>query len=212
MTESDIDLSFLERRYRRRLSMTTRLALSAYHRCNPELAPCRTVFASRYGEYVRTYGILKDLATGEPASPAAFSVSVHNAPGGVVGIATHNPAPSTTLAGGSATVETGFLEAAMQFTELAGSEDIVFVYVDEPLPSTYGRFVGTTKHAYAMGLRLGAGERRLRLSWTKAETTKRGPDGIPLSGYRIMAILEAGQGNCSSNDGRLVWKWSVDRA
>ena len=105
LTEADIDVSFLERRHRRRLSLTTKLALSAYHRCNPELAVCRTVFASRYGEYIRTYGILQDLAIGEPASPAAFSVSVHNAPGGIIGIATGNPSPSTTLSCGSATVE-----------------------------------------------------------------------------------------------------------
>lgn len=209
--ESDIDLSFLERRYRRRLSLTTRLALSAYQRCNPELTPCRTVFASRYGEYVRTYGILTDLAAGEPASPAAFSVSVHNAPGGIVGIATHNPAPSTTLAGGSATVEAGFLEAAMQHAELDGSEDIVFIYVDEPLPSRYGRFVGDSAHAYALCLRLNSeAKHQIRLSWSKTATTTGGPDGMPDIGPEIISILEAGQGSRSSNDGRLIWDWSVD--
>ncbi|MCZ6854653.1 MAG: beta-ketoacyl synthase chain length factor [Gammaproteobacteria bacterium] len=209
--ESDIDLAFLERRYRRRLSLTSRLALSAYHRCNPELTPCRTVFASRYGEYVRTYGILNHLASGEPASPAAFSVSVHNAPGGIVGIATHNPAPSTTLAGGSATVEAGFLEAAMQHAELGGTEDIVFIYVDEPLPSQYGRFVGASAHAYASGLRLNTGAKhQIHLSWSKTATTTYGPAGMSDVGHEIVSILEAGQGTCSSNDGRLIWNWRVD--
>ena len=192
--------------------MTTRLALSAYYRCNPDLAPCRTVFASRYGEYIRTYGILEDLANGEAASPAAFSVSVHNAPGGIVGIATHNPAPSTTLSCGSATVEAGFLEAAMQHTELGGSEDVLMVYVDEPLPPTYGRFVGNIDYSYAVSFRLSAqANHRLHLSWSKAATMERGPDGIPEVGHQIISILEAGQGNCSSNDGRLIWNWSVDK-
>ena len=212
LTEADIDVSFLKRRHRRRLSLTTRLALSAYHRCNPELTAFRTVFASRYGEYIRTYGILQDLAIEEPASPAAFSVSVHNAPGGIVGIATSNSEPSTTISCGAATVEAGFLEAAMQHAELNGREDIVFVYVDEPLPSTYGRFVGAAVPAYAVGLKLAAdAERELHLAWSKASTTERGPDGIPEIGYEIVSMLKTGRGKCASNDGRLMWNWSVER-
>jgi hypothetical protein len=133
--EAGIDLSFMDRQHRRRLSTTSRLALTAYHRCNQDLVAYRTVFASRYGEYSRTFGILTDLAAGEPASPAAFSVSVHNVPAGVLGIATHNTAASNTVAAGAASLEAGFVDAATQLIETC--EDVILVFVDEPLPALY---------------------------------------------------------------------------
>jgi hypothetical protein len=208
---SSIDISFLERQYRRRLSTTTKLALTAYYHCNPDLSPCQTVFASRYGEYQRTFGILKDIVSGEGASPAAFSVSVHNTPSGIVGIATGNPAPSTTVAGNAATVEAGFLEAAMQRVEF-DNQDIVFIFVDEPLPEIYGRFTSPDDQAYALGLRLSANaDRKLHLSWAaSAGGQTRSPDGVPTAGLQLARLLDIGHGVHSTTDGRLDWEWRVE--
>jgi hypothetical protein len=209
--DAHVDISFLARQHRRRLSRTTQLALTAYRACNPDLDPVRSVFASRYGEYQRTFGILTELAAGEPASPAAFSVSVHNTPAGIAGIATANPAPSTTVAANAATIEAGFLEAAMQRSE--SGEDIVFVYVDEPLPDLYAAFRGGNDEAHAFGLRLaGDGERRIDLSWGVhggADAWERGEDGIPGTGPALVRLLDAGTGCWRRFDGRLSWEWSV---
>lgn len=209
--KSAIDISFVERQHRRRLSTTTQLALTAYHHCNPDLKPCRTVFASRYGEYKRTFGILNDIISGEGASPAAFSVSVHNTPSGIVGIATGNPAPSTTVAANAATIEAGFLEAAMQRVEV-DSQDIIFIFVDEPLPEIYGRFTSPTDQAYALGLRMSANaDRQLSLRWTAFPGgQQRPPDGVPTAGPDIARLLDIGHGVHSTTDGRLDWEWCVE--
>ena len=209
--ESTKDISFLQRQYRRRLSTTTQLALTAYHHCNPDLSPCQTVFASRYGEYKRTFGILNDIISGEGASPAAFSVSVHNTPSGITGIATNNPAPSTTVAANAATVEAGFLEAAMQRVE-GDSQDIIFIFVDEPLPEIYGRFTSASDQAYALGLRMSTNaDRQLRLRWTASPGGReRPPDGVPTAGLEIARLLDIGHGVHSTTDGRLDWEWCVE--
>jgi hypothetical protein len=211
--EPTVDISFLQRQHRRRLSTTTRLALTAYYRCNPELTSCRTVFASRYGEYSRTFGILEAIARSEPASPAAFSVSVHNTPSGILGIATENTEPSSTIAATQSTIEAGYLEAAMQQAELGSDHDIIFVYVDEPLPELYGAFRGSADVAYAFGLRLAAnGTRQIRLSWSAGETAspRAAVHGVPGAGLEIVKLLERGHGCHSSHDERLRWEWAVE--
>jgi hypothetical protein len=209
--EAGIDLSFMDRQHRRRLSTTSRLALTAYHRCNQDLVAYRTVFASRYGEYSRTFGILTDLAAGEPASPAAFSVSVHNVPAGVLGIATHNTAASNTVAAGAASLEAGFVDAATQLIETC--EDVILVFVDEPLPALYARFQRRTERAYALALHLTRDVGPcLGLSWLRASTGGRGPDGVPGSGERLAELLDSGAAQFHSSDGRLTWRWTFDES
>jgi hypothetical protein len=169
------------------------------------------VFASRYGEYQRTFGILEDIVSREGASPAAFSVSVHNTPSGIVGIATGNQAPSTTVAAHAATVEAGFLEAAMQRFEIE-NQDIIFIFVDEPLPEIYGRFTSPDDQAYALGLRMSAtADRQLRLSWTASAGGQiRPPDGVPTAGLEIARLLDIDHGVHATTDGRLDWEWCVE--
>lgn len=209
--EASVDVSFLPQQHRRRLSATTKLALTAYYRCNLELTACRTVFASRYGEYARTFGILKAVASGEPASPAAFSVSVHNAPSGILGIATANAEPSCTLAANQSTIEAGFLESAMQRAELGDNRDLIFIYVDEPLPELYRTFRGSDQTAYAFALRLtGNGSKRLSLSWAAAADPHPPVYGIPGVGVAIASLLERGHGRHSTIDERLRWEWRVE--
>jgi len=209
--EAGIDIDFVQRLHRRRLSLTTRLALTAYHRCNPELAALRTVFSSRYGEYARTFGIIENLAAGEPASPAAFSLSVHNTPAAIMGIATGNTAATSTLAAGSSTLEAGFLEAAMQRAELNFDEDIVLVFVDEPLPEIYEAFKAHDDRTHAIALRLSThGQRTLRLSWAQAPTMELSSAGVPGIGVDITAMLAGGQGRAETGDGRTLWTWRVN--
>jgi hypothetical protein len=190
--DEDIDLSFLARQHRRRLSRTVQLALTAYHHCNPDLEPLRTVFASRYGEFTRTFGILRDLAEGQPASPAAFSVSVHNTPSGIAGIVSSNTAPSSTIAANGATMEAGFIEAAMQHHETQA--DVLLIVVDEPLPDPYAAFRSPEDEAYSLGLRLsGRGRRQISLDWyARTGGPHRGRDGVPISGMAIFRMLEDG--------------------
>ena len=206
----DVDISFLARQHRRRLSPTVQLALTAYRTCNPDLKPLRTVFASRYGEYARTFGLLKDIVSGEGASPAAFSVSVHNTPAGIIGIGTGNTAPSSTVAANAATLEAGFLEAAMQVSEKG--EPLVFIYVDEPLPDGYEQFRGADDHPIALGLLLSPeGHQGLQLSWSPTTSPDSAePPGIPSSAVRLQQLLAGTGASFQHSSGRLEWEWCID--
>jgi hypothetical protein len=209
--DDDIDIAFLARQHRRRLSRTVQLALTAYHCCNPDHEPLVSVFASRYGEYVRTFGILEDIVGGLPTSPAAFSVSVHNTPSGIAAIGTGNPAPSSTVAANAATIEAAFIEATLLARE-APERDLIFVFVDEPLPEPYAEFRRPGERAQALGLRLATDAGlTLGLRWSgDGGDPERGPDGIPEAAFGVSALLDAGQGRWSSHDGRLAWEWRVD--
>lgn len=206
----DVDISFLARQHRRRLSQTVQLALTAYRACNPELKPLRTVFASRYGEYLRTFGILKDIVSGEGASPAAFSVSVHNTPAGIAGIGTGNTSASSTIAANAATVEAGFVEAVLQTQETG--EPLVFIYADEPLPDGYEKFSASGDHPVALGLLLSPeGPQQLSLTWMG--TTGKQPEeqlGIPVAAAAIYELLRDKGGSFEHSTGRLDWEWRVD--
>lgn len=208
--EASIDISFLARQHRRRLSLTTQLALTAYHACNPDHEAIRSVYASRYGEYVRTFGILQDIAANKPTSPAAFSVSVHNTPSGIAGIGTANPAPSSTVAANAATFEAGFLEAALQSKEPLADE-VLLIGVDEPLPDLYAAFAGSGDLPRALGMRLSArGDLQLTLSWQSSRAPGRAADGMGESAVAIAQLLAAGTGSWSMSDGRLDWRWTVE--
>lgn len=208
--DTGIDISFLARQHRRRLSLTSQLALTAYHACNPEHDSIRSVYASRYGEYVRTFGILQDIALKNPASPAAFSVSVHNTPSGIAGISTANRAPSSTVAANAATFEAGFLEAALQAKETP-TDDVLLIGVDEPLPGLYAAFTGSSDAPRAFGTRLSAdGDRLLTLCWQSCRTPGRAADGIGESAIAVARLLADGTGSWSTSDGRLDWRWTVE--
>lgn len=210
--ESGADITFVDRQHRRRLSLTTKLALAAYHQCNPSLDHCTTVFASRYGEYARTYGLIDALAKGEPASPAAFSVSVHNAPAGILGMVTGNRAASSTVSATRSTVEAGFLEAMLHKAELPDGEDVILIYVDEPLPEAYGPFRAATDRAYALALRLAtSGTRQITLSWCAANPAPAYTGvGVPVVGMELAALLDSGGGTVTTSDERLRWEWTIE--
>ena len=80
----------------------------------------RFIFCSRHGEFQRTLGILTALATGEPVSPAEFSLSVHNALAGLLSIAWHNRAGHTTIAAGADSFGSALIEAASCSDRAAG--------------------------------------------------------------------------------------------
>ena len=135
------DLSFLPLVMRKRLSVQCKAALwlsheviqSSDHTHIPK--DIHSVFATRYGEFTKTYAILNDILDGEIPSPAAFSSSVHKTAAGLWGIAQHSLSPSTTLSAGDNTLCAGLLEAALQARELG--EPVLFHYSDVPLPDVY---------------------------------------------------------------------------
>src|SRR3546814_2016240 len=109
---ADPDVSFVKPLLRRRLSPLNRMAFYVASSCMPEGETPFCIFCSRYGEYARAFEILNSMAGGEPVSPNAFSLSVHNTVSSLFSIARGDRTHSTAMAAGASTLEGGFLEAS----------------------------------------------------------------------------------------------------
>ncbi|MES2947852.1 MAG: beta-ketoacyl synthase chain length factor [Pseudomonadota bacterium] len=123
---------------RRRVERLGRVALQATYWGQGDCVQCPIVFASRRGDIGRSIQLLRQLATGEPLSPAAFSTSVHNAIGALYSIANAHTGSYTAIAAGEETIEAAFVEALGQLAD--GASEVLLVYYDEPLPVPYDVF------------------------------------------------------------------------
>jgi hypothetical protein len=134
------DVGFLPIMQRKRLSLQSKIALclanDTVSRSTYPRETLASVFATRYGECLRSYSILEGIARAEAPTPAAFSASVHNTASGLWSIAAQCTAPSTTVTASDATLHAGLLEAAGMSFETG--EQVLFVYADVPLPERYG--------------------------------------------------------------------------
>lgn len=211
----DPDVKFVAPMMRRRLSSLSRMAFRVAADClETETDSPRFVFCSRYGEYARSYGILESVAAGNPASAAAFSMSVHNTATSLFSIETKDRSASTALAGGEATLETGFLEAWSLLVNRAATS-VLLIYHDEQLPGLYQGEKTTVAHdgAIAILLRLpdaAAGDVCLNLEWTTRGSTDEPPqDTIADPAMEVLKLLINGAGSFVLDTGRLVWTWKA---
>jgi len=122
---------------RRRLSPLGKMAASVAWPLLKDGQSIPSVFCSRHGELERTVDMLRDLALSEDLSPTHFSLSVHNAIGGVFSIARKDTAPITALACGDDEICQGLLETALILSESDYSEALC-VFYDAPIPEVYG--------------------------------------------------------------------------
>ena len=149
-------VSFFPAMYRRRLSRLGKMAAFVAHQCDGNTPEShRLVFASRYGEQQRTANILNGLTRGEPVSPTAFSLSVHNAVAGLYSLVKKNQAPTTSLSAGSNTFASGWLEAVgLLHSQQTPCRSVTLVYYDEPLPAEYADFQSEVTFPLALALQL----------------------------------------------------------
>lgn len=146
-------VDFIPALQRRRLSRLSRLALATAHECAAGHYALPTIFASRHGEIHRTVGLLTELASHQPLSPMAFSLSVHNTASGLYAMAAGNTAPSTAIAAGKDTLAMALIEAVGQ---LQYHEQVMVVYAEEPLPAEYSPWSGDDDNTLlGLSLRLG---------------------------------------------------------
>lgn len=133
---------------RRRLSPLGKMALSVAWPILNENAHLPSVFCSRHGELERTVGMLKGLALEEALSPTHFSLSVHNAIGGVFSIARQDRSPISALAAGAEGLSQALLETRLILAEQEVPEALCVVY-DAPLPGVYADFACEPTWPYA---------------------------------------------------------------
>lgn len=150
------DVSVIPAMLRRRLSPIGRAALSVIMPLAQSYGAMPLVYVSRHGDLHRTLGLLEDLATGEPLSPTAFSLSVHNATAGLFSIQQGLTNNITAISGGAHELVPGLLESLGLCT--AQAPQVLCVFCDEPVPEVYQLQVDQPAQPYALALVLGTGQ------------------------------------------------------
>lgn len=191
---------------RRRAGLLGRMALEVAYECLGPDVGVPTVFCSRHGEVARSVDMLADLARGEPLSPTAFGLAVHNASAGLFSIARADRANHVALAAGSATIEHAVIEACSQLHD--GAPMVLLVACDMPLPTPFEPFEDCDEQPYAFAWALtAAGEAPLRLSWGAGDeaSASRMPGGLEVLRFQLgqdAALRRTAFGK--------TWQWSRD--
>jgi len=190
--------------FRRRLSRLSRMALHVAFDCAPPDQSFSTVFCSQHGELTRTLGLLNSIVQREALSPTSFGLSVHNAASGLFAIARADPSPTTSIASGVDTLESGFIHAACALNSGYDSQ-VLLVVADEPVPPPLEQYGDPSllPHAAAFLLTGSKSESRLSLS-SRGElaTPHHEPHGLAL-----VRFLIRGGTHLEIPTERLTWIW-----
>lgn len=94
------------------------------------------VFSSPHGDLVSAVTLLSDLARKELLSPALFSLSVHNAPAGVLSLCVTERGDHTAIASDSGTLSAALIECYVRLAE-GGFDSIILIHAEDKLPEIY---------------------------------------------------------------------------
>lgn len=147
------DLSWVPALKRRRLSALARCAFQVLGDCTDRGEQHPVIFSSSMGELSRTQSILEAIAVDEAVSPTAFSLSVHNAAGGMWSLLQDLRAPVVALAPVAQSPVPGLLEALGMLAE-GSAETVTLVYFEAPFPDFYDPFMQGPEQPFAVALRL----------------------------------------------------------
>jgi len=191
---------------RRRAGFLGRMALEVAYECVGQHADVPTVFCSRHGEVSRSVELLGDLARGEPLSPTAFGLAVHNASAGLFSIARADRANHVALAAGAATIEHAVIEACGQLAD--GAPMVLLVACDMPLPAPYEAFEDCDEQPFAFAWAMvPPAAWPVRLSWRAraGAASARMPGGLEVLRFQL------GDGAALARDTmNKRWSWSRD--
>jgi len=159
-------IDFTDSMFRRRLSQISKMTVQVVHDLLPVGEDTKIFFVSFRGELSRQYQINKMLIEEKSLMPAAFSLSVFNAPaalasialglkGGYAALYPGNNSFSAALSAASAALQEAALqEVALQEAALQKAGELIFIYADEQAPPEYGRYVNECSSAIAFALLL----------------------------------------------------------
>jgi hypothetical protein len=191
---------------RRRLDPLGRMAVQVAWWCERGDLGMPKVFASRYGDAARSLALLGDAVRGEPLSPTAFGLSVHNAIGALYSIARGDVANYTSVAAGPASAAAGIVEAVGLLAD--GTPEVLVVCYDQPLPGEYACFEDepSAPYAWAWRVRLAAADApciRLSASPGAASTA---PPALPF-GLDVLRFALSGDAVLERAVGTTAWTW-----
>lgn len=94
------------------------------------------VFASPNGDLDSAVALLRDIARSELISPNLFSLSVHNAPAGILSLCAPEPGDHTAIAAGAASLAAGLVECHLRMA-CDAAPSVVLAYADLRTPEIY---------------------------------------------------------------------------
>ncbi|MDB5847658.1 MAG: hypothetical protein JWP29_1410 [Rhodoferax sp.] len=196
---------------RRRLSGVGRMAAQAAYLCEP--LPSNgtpVVFASRYGDAVRSIDLLGKFAQLGEVSPTDFALSVHNAIGAVYSIARQDEANYIAVAGGPASAAAALMEAVSLLAD--GAAGVTVVCYDAVLPEPYGAFHSEPAAGYAWVWRVTkpeAGAPYFRLAMSSAdECASAPPEALLPFGLDVMRFALSDDAALRREADGVVWTWT----
>jgi hypothetical protein len=192
---------------RRRAGFLGKMALEVAYECLDGRVGVPTVFCSRHGEVARAIALLTDMAQGEPVSPTAFGLAVHNASAGLFSIARSDRANHIALCAGTATVEHAVIEACGLLAD--GAPMVLLVAYDAPLPGVLAEFDDSDEqpHAWAWAL-VPAGETAVKLSWGAGGSAPVGAASAMPGGLEVLRFYLSGAARMERWAGQQCWTWS----
>lgn len=208
---------------RRRASATGKMALEAAYACLPEpvvASDLPVIFASRHGECARSVELLQELAQHAPLSPTSFSLSVHNANGGLWSIARGDRSNNIAIAAGSSTVEHALIEACGLLAD--GAQQVLLVMADNPPPEVFAAYADCAEQSFAWAWLLQAGTgagadtdidagERLSLSWTAEDGGSASASATDIAapgGLDILRFFLRRDAELTRVAGGRRWRWS----
>jgi hypothetical protein len=193
---------------RRRAGLLGRMALEVAYGCLGQEADVPTVFCSRHGEVARAIDLLGDLARGEPLSPTAFGLAVHNASAGLFSIARADRANHVALAAGPATLEHAVIEACGLLAD--GATMVLLVACDAPLPDVLSGFEDCDEQPFAFAWAMvPAGEQPVRLGWRGQAPSIGTPSGTRTPGALDVLRFQLGsEASLVRQAAGRSWTWS----
>lgn len=201
------DVGFLPMLQRRRLSPLARAACAVAWHCRRARGDMPAVFFSRHGESQYYFDILSGLAAEGSVSPSRFSLSVHNAIGGLHSLHSESFQPYVALAGGGEGFFTPFLEAAGLLLE---APQVLAVWYEQPLPEAWLSDSAPSGQTWALAMVLSqAGQTgpQLNLFREAADNTANSDDE---TGLLPAMLSNRRHGSCRLE--RSCWHWNLDYA
>jgi hypothetical protein len=131
-------IDFTDSMFRRRLSQISKMTVQVVHDLLPVGEDTKIFFVSFRGELSRQYQVNKMLIEEKSLMPAAFSLSVFNAPAALASIAFGLKGGYSALYPGNNSFAAG-LAAAEAALLSDKQEELIFVYADEEAPPEYER-------------------------------------------------------------------------
>lgn len=190
----------------RRLTRLARAVFNVADQCVESGKSVPVVFSSAHGEICKSLDLLKTIQAGHELSPAAFSLSVHNAIAGLFSIAYGNNQEITVIAPGQEGIAPAFIEALGILHE--GADEVLVILYDEPIADFYpiAPFNLNTSFPCVLALRIALSGNGLPLSFCRCAQPR--DDGEhPVQLLAFLRFLLAEERLISLGNQSHSWTW-----